>query len=393
MLAVSYMGTKRHLAPTVVELAADCREGALLDLFSGMCAVGQEVAPDRQVWSNDLQQFAYLVAKCQFCNEVQAPDESVVESLLSGAFNTHLAKLVAEEHVKVSAEISAVEEENIEGLSKQFEDQIFLANRLKHGERSSYRLFLHRYAGVYFGLYQCIEIDSLRYAIDHVHMHQSIKEWCLVALCSAMAKCANTTGHFAQALHPKSSNIRKVVKQRKRSIWMEFLGAVGRLTEIGSSNWRKKNRVFQCDAEELLKELEPSVDIGVVYADPPYTADQYSRYYHLYETLILYDFPAARGRGLYRDNRAVSFYSYATKVKTGIDKLIGSTARLGADLILSYPSNGLLPNSREQISAMILEHFGHQPEIVPLFHSHSTMGASKGQAKHQVTELLYRAMK
>jgi adenine-specific DNA-methyltransferase len=64
---------------------------------------------------------------------------------------------------------------------------------------------------------------------------------------------------------------------------------------------------------------------------------------------------------------------------------------MGADLILSYPSNGLLPNSREQISWMITEHFGKPPEIIPLLHSHSTMGASKGQAKHQVTELLYKA--
>ena len=28
---------------------------------------------------------------------------------------------------------------------------------------------------------------------------------------------------------------------------------------------------------------------AIIYADPPYTDDQYSRFYHLYETALLYD--------------------------------------------------------------------------------------------------------
>lgn len=305
MLAVSYMGTKRHLANSVAELAVNCKEGALLDVFSGMCAVGQAVAPNRPIWSNDLQTFAVLVARCQFCHPGASPTADMAEEDLSRHFGRHLNTLLLENQQEVNTEKSAIERVCYGTLSKLFEDQIFVANRLHHGSGTNYRLFLQRYAGTYLGWQQCAEIDSLRYAIDQI-VDQPRKDWFLVALSGAMARCANTTGHFAQALYPKASNIRKIVGQRGRSIWTEFLYAVDRLEAIGSDDWRTKNRVFRSDAGKLLADLEGTTEVGVVYADPPYTADQYSRYYHLYETLILYDYPSARGRGLYRDDRAVS---------------------------------------------------------------------------------------
>ncbi|MFN3747127.1 MAG: hypothetical protein ACK4SJ_00410 [Sphingorhabdus sp.] len=41
--------------------------------------------------------------------------------------------------------------------------------------------------------------------------------------------------------------------------------------------------------------------------------------------------------------------------------------------------------------SMIREHYGREPDVIPLVHSHSTMGASKGSATQQVVEILYRA--
>src|SRR4051812_13184491 len=65
-LQVSYMGTKKQLAPVVAQLVAQCPNGPLLDLFSGVCAVGEAVSPTRQVWNNDAQIFASTVAKAFF---------------------------------------------------------------------------------------------------------------------------------------------------------------------------------------------------------------------------------------------------------------------------------------------------------------------------------------
>ncbi|WP_158611068.1 DNA adenine methylase [Aurantiacibacter spongiae] len=385
------MGTKRHLAPVVADLVDDSQSGPLLDLFSGMCSVGQAVAPARQVWSNDLQRFAYLVATCQFCGRSDAPDRKWAEDQLVTHYSLHKQRLATALSREIDVELEALSEQSIERLSKLFEDGIFQANRISHGEGSRHQLFIDRYSGTYFGISQSVEIDAIRYAIDHLDGECAEKDWLLVALCSAMARCANTTGHFAQALNPKQSNIGKVLGQRMRSVWDEFLSAFDRLEAIGEPDWRAGNRAFQTEAASLLAELIPHAEVGVVYADPPYTADQYSRYYHLYETAILYDYPAARGRGLYRDNRPVSQFSHASKVRASIEQLIARTSRLKADLILSYPADGLLPSSRSQIGEMIKEHFGRPPEVFPIFHNHSTMGASKGDAKRQVTELLYRA--
>ena len=40
---ITYMGTKRSLAPAVSEVIADAQRGILLDAFSGMCSVGEAV--------------------------------------------------------------------------------------------------------------------------------------------------------------------------------------------------------------------------------------------------------------------------------------------------------------------------------------------------------------
>jgi hypothetical protein len=60
------MGTKKVLAPIVAAVVDDCRDGVLLDAFSGMCAVGQSVSAQRQVWNNDIQKFASAVARALF---------------------------------------------------------------------------------------------------------------------------------------------------------------------------------------------------------------------------------------------------------------------------------------------------------------------------------------
>ncbi len=391
MLAISYMGTKRPLAPLVSDLAIDCQDGAFLDLFAGMCAVGQQLAPTRQIWSNDLQAFASLVAKTQFCSSVSAPDPGSVQALLIDAFHRQMGLMETEYASALLLERDALASADCDALLTAFESRIFVANRIQAGSGARYRLFSERYAGTYFGVRQCAEIDGIRCAIDAAISAVDLREWCLVALCAAISRCANTTGHFAQPLAPKPSNLIKLINQRSRSVWDEFISAIGRLSAFGTKQWRSHNRVFQADALSLLRDAKELTKVGLVYADPPYTSDQYSRYYHIYETLILYDYPAARGRGLYRDDRAVSSFSHSTKVRAAMDRLIASVRSIDADLILSYPSNGLLSSSRDQIVGMMREHYGREPDVVPLVHTHSTMGASKGSAKRQVVEILYRA--
>lgn len=63
------MGTKRDLTTFVSAVIADCQAGPILDVFSGMCSVGETIAPCRQVWTNDVQVFAHEVAKALFTSQ------------------------------------------------------------------------------------------------------------------------------------------------------------------------------------------------------------------------------------------------------------------------------------------------------------------------------------
>lgn len=393
------MGTKRHLVPSLTEIVLPCKEGAFLDVFSGMCTVGRAIAPHRQVWSNDLQIFSHLVATTQFCSIDNPMSRHEVPGFISQLRLVNLAARRAEFSILIEEEQAALAAGDVEALAVIFDRSLARAQALPETKapHPAHDLFIQRYSGTYFGYEQAAEIDSIRYAIDRLKSdgRLSTDRWgaLVVALCVAMAKCSNSTGHFAQALYPKKSNLKKIVSQRRRSIWTEWLDAIDGVHAVGTRDWRRGNRAFQKDALGLLGSLtEFQIKPSVIYADPPYTQDQYSRYYHIYETAVLYDYPTCQGMGLYRPNRSSSDFSLASKVEGALDSLIASVSQLRSCLVLSYPQQGLLKNSEMVIPNMIKTHFGVEPDCIRLPHRHSTMGGSKGLTSHDVTEIIYRVM-
>ena len=128
----------------------------------------------------------------------------------------------------------------------------------------------------------------------------------------------------------------------------------------------------------------------MIYADPPYTYDHYSRFYHVYETLVRYDYPESIGIGRYRPDRFRSTFSLRAQVADQIDQLVESCSLIGAELVLSYPENGLLKDSKAAIGSMLLKHYSRY-EAYEIEHFHSSLGGSKGFEKHQVVEIIYRA--
>src|SRR5258708_3802319 len=101
-----------------------------------------------------------------------------------------------------------------------------------------YRLFTMSFSGTYFGLKQCIAIDSLKYAFDHLLREELIDKdahrWFCLALCQALSRCTTSPGHFAQPLHLKVRNGARFFRQRRRSIWTEWLEGLSDLMPLGS---------------------------------------------------------------------------------------------------------------------------------------------------------------
>lgn len=397
-IAVSYMGTKRSLAPVVADIISASRGGPLLDVFSGLCSVAECVAPHRQTWTNDLQYFASNVALAHLCSQTDPVSRMEAFALLSKGFSQKVQSRTKLAAKRVTAEMAALRDLDAAKLATEYAEWDAEGPLPGgHGETGEPTLFQDAFAGSYFGLLQSIEIDALRSTIDDLFLEEIIdvdqKRWMILALSVALSKCSNSTGHFAQPLKPKKSNISRFSNQRQKSVKGIFFESIDILMPVGSRDWRLGNRSFRGEANTILSGLSDAFDEvpSVVYADPPYTSDQYSRYYHIYETLFLYDYPTAEGIGRYRPDRAVSDFCLASRVSDAFDRLIGNCKSISADLVISYPADGLLKNSREVIPEKIRSIYGTEPEVIELNYKHSTMGGSKGPGKKDVTEVIYRA--
>lgn len=396
-VSITYMGTKRELAPAVAGVIAHAKEGVLLDAFSGMCSVGEKVAPTRQVWSNDAQVFSSEVARALFVSRDAPPQAILAADTIFPNFEKHSVALSAAFQRSIDAEQRLLEADSFTDFCKA---QSVLSKALA-GERESApaaadNLFTVSYSDNYFGIQQAIDIDaivkSVNLAATEEHINLDHRRWMLIALGRALLKVANSTGHFAQYLKPNATTYKRHIRQRRRSVWEEWLFSIGELHPVGDPAWRKRNRCFNEDSLALLPRLRrlkqrPSV----VYADPPYTDDQYSRFYHILETLLLYDYPTISGAGLYRGNRFVTPFSQVSKVVDAFDALLSGVAGIGADLVLSYPTNGLLYEAKAKPEQLLRKHFKHVERRYSATHDHSTFGASKGTQKASVTEVIYLA--
>jgi adenine-specific DNA-methyltransferase len=404
-LNVSYMGTKRRLASAVAEVVALAQSGPMLDLFSGMCAVASAVSPGRQIWCNDVQHFAAEVAAAFFTSTEAPRSSDTVINIVSREFLRNGRTLCARFASELSAERAALDSGDADRIARTdaLAPNVAVSHPLsverlilsRFPGRSPYRLFSITFSGGYFGLGQCIEIDSIRFAVDRLRNREVIgrdqHRWMILALCQAACKVGNTTGHFAQFLKVKKSNLQRFVRQRRRSVWSEWLDAIRTYKPLGSTSWRQKNRAIRSDALSLLYDLRSARrKPAVIYADPPYTGDHYSRFYHLYETLVRYDYPQSIGIGRYRPDRFASSFSLKTQVARQIEELTESCSRIGSELVLSYPQNGLLENSTETIISILRKHYS-RCEAYELQHFHSSLGGSKGFEKHPVIEMIYRA--
>lgn len=391
------MGTKRALVPVVSEVIQRAQPGTLLDAFSGMCSVGEAVGASRQVWNNDVQLFASEVAKALFtsrhgplsplsCGDIHFPNFRRQRRVLFQRFSKSLA-----------AEQELLSSETFRQFSQRLKiirQSLILETNLCG--LNSARLFATTYAGTYFGIKQAIDTDSIIASIHRSHSQKEItpdeQRWCFIALGRALLKIANSTGHFAQYLNPKPNNFQRYLALRRRPLWAEWLTSLAGLVPVGERDWRKRNKAFNQDTLSLIPRLaRAKADIGVIYADPPYTDDQYSRFYHLLDTLILYDYPAVTGVGLYRPNRFQTPFSVKSKAPAALQRLIEVSARTGADLVLSYPTNGLASTAGANVRAMLRKYFRRVEISRTVEHLHSTFGASKGPARAPATELIYLA--
>ena len=75
---------------------------------------------------------------------------------------------------------------------------------------------------------------------------------------------------------------------------------------------------------------------SLVYLDPPYSTENYSRYYHIAETLVNYDYPECRFKGCYRDDRFKSSFCRKSKAKNEFDNAVKLVSEINDDRFFPF---------------------------------------------------------
>lgn len=397
-MVVRYMGTKRHMV-TSVQAAIEQfgTSGRAVDLFSGMGSVAEALSNGGpSVVTNDAMEFTACVARARLTGGPREDDPAAVTGRLWAPFQAAQAALKATHAEALSAEKAALAG-TISDLSRYFTSAAHVANspstrraalfaRNACGQPHFQLATLYFSAG-YLSASQAIDVDALRFAIDSDEVRGS-RDWLLSAWLSAVSVLLNSPGHTAQYLKPNSASAhQRIVRTWKRSVWDEFVAALSRVSQLGTPEWRAGNEVLVSDALDLLSSGRLT-QVGVIYADPPYTKDQYSRYYHLYETLYRYDYPDSVGAGRVRSDRFTTGFSLKSSVRASFHDLCRNVSRMELPLIVSYPTGGLLELTGLTFKEVANTYFA-EVEVSAISAQHSTMGASSGSPKKTATENLY----
>ena len=162
---------------------------------------------------------------------------------------------------------------------------------------------------------QSIILDTLLVQINL--LNEKYKNFFLACLLSTASDLVNTVGkQFAQPIRPRDKNNKpkgQVVNQMQKDRTLDVVQNFEKWIEkYSTSTVKSKNhKIFNLDFKETLEKMDQN--IRIVYADPPYTRDHYSRFYHVLETISLSDVPIVskikiggklkNSRGMYKSCR------------------------------------------------------------------------------------------
>ncbi len=361
---MQYLGCKLRALGPIARLVGELvpAGGRVLDVFSGTSVVAQALA-DRGlvVQASDAMEFCATAARATLgVGRDGAPDieglvlaaAGAVRGLEAGfedALRVEADALLAGDGDALLGQVRTVPQIWQPAGASPALSQRFAALADRPGEPAFgiAPLAATHYAGTYFGVAQALRVDALRHGIHAAR--DALGPWghdaALTALVSAMSTCAWTPGkHFAQAHRvgdDKALDFHRgrVLQDRAIDIDACFSDALRALRERPHTA-TSGHAGLHTTMEALLE--HPGAPAALVYADPPYTAQQYSRFYHVPEVLTAYRVPRLqwhRGAvtvGLYPEGRFKSRFSSKRAAPGAFGDLLSLGAAHQATLVISY---------------------------------------------------------
>ena len=365
--ALNYLGSKLRLLDFIEENVRKVTpdDAGVCDLFAGSGCVSYKLSRLSPVVACDIQHYSKVI--CDALLHPSTLTEEMVKTFMSAIKGSK--SLLRDTFIPlIELEEEAIRHENLELLTdivehgslevynlEKTESKIApIQNQVhemlrKAGLMGKESLISRYYGGVYFSYRQAVQIDVIMDAIRH-YPYTADKNVLLAALLSTASDIACTVGkHFAQPIKARDSKgkikklvYNKAIKDKTVDVAALFEEWLNKYVSLPKGKYN--NTIFQGDYMECLKMLPDNV--RTVYADPPYTRDHYSRFYHVLETMALDDVPEIStvkihgsthvSNGIYRKDRHQSPFCIRSKAPMAFEEMFKIIAASGRNLLLSY---------------------------------------------------------
>ena len=401
---VQYLGSKVRVIDAISSLVRDAAPvgGKVADLFSGSSVVSQAIASSgRLATAVDAQRYSAVFAQALLGIGRHSGERVPVDALLAG-----IRESVPGTWKNLEArEDDLLAQRDAVGL-RAFERALPLAWRSGYDQADEEVPLTSFYAGTYFGVRQALALDAIRHQV--IADEGSLQPWTraasLTALMHAASMIVHSAGkHFAQPLKDRAANASflngRLLSDRSLSVEAAFRSACEHI-ELAAPRSQEGHIAVQDEAERWVSGGDRS---DVYYLDPPYTAQQYSRFYHVLETIVtgaLPSLPAGSvpSSGLYPAGRYKSAFSSRSRAPIAFRQLLRDIAGLGATAIVSYSvsKRGSDGNARmvtlDELMAACHDAFGRRKvELIPLEHRYRQFNnagnANKGRDDKEVLVL------
>ena len=373
---IHYLGSKlRILEEIKMEIdILDSSNRRFVDLFSGSGTVSRYISQYRDVTAVDIQKYSKVICEALLCTNISNIDiDKCLEIIITNCEKKYKTLNMFDELIEF--ETNAINNASINNISDLYdivdEGSIICASNsisYKNNSLGSMLLMLNNiltnktddfmitryFGGLYFSYKQAIMFDVLLNSIYSEDLPNDLQNYFLAILLSTCSETVNTIGkQFAQPLKVYDKNgkfkmqlLKKIMNDRSIDVIKQFKNVAS--SYRNHARYRKDNAVLCMDYIDAIKQMK-NHDIGIIYADPPYSRFHYSRYYHVLETICLRDNPKislnVRGdklsRGIYRKDRHQSPFSIRSKAFGAFEELFANASNIASPLILSYSPQGI----------------------------------------------------
>jgi adenine-specific DNA-methyltransferase len=314
------IGNKRKLVKHIYEAAKDVCKNLkkdklkIMDGFAGSCVVSRQLSYlASEIWTNDLEKYSYLMARCNLITPSSADQERIYN------------------HIDVMNKL-ALEGPFIENgiISRLYAPKI--TTDIKEGERCFYTRE------------NALIIDTLRDYIEK-NVEENLKVYCLVPLLCRASIHANTAGVFKGFY--KKNGIGHFGGTGENAL--ERIMAQIRLDYPVWNNNNKFNAFCsQRDINELIEEAPYNNDtmFDLIYLDPPYNQHPYGSNYFMLNIIADNKEPTdiSKVSGIPSDwNKSV--YNKSGEAIEFMTHLLDEGLRKSRYLLISYNNEGIISDA------------------------------------------------